>query len=292
MASSRRTLVLIRRGERELGRLPLSRRRLTLVGVVLAGVLAVAAGIGYLVSASNHAENELAQLREENETLRRSSSGFEGRLRDLQARLADSEDRTRRLAIVAGLGNLAPAPEAGVGGELLSSAGAQAALATLERRTERLAGDLERIGDRIDTNLQQLSATPSVWPVAGLLTSSFGWRRDPITSQRAYHSGIDISAPPGRPVQATASGVIAKIEQYGSLGRSIFVSHGFGLTTVYGHLSRVLVVPGQRVERGQTVGLVGNSGRATGYHLHYEVEVGGQAVNPLPYLLTDARSGS
>ena len=81
-------------------------------------------------------------------------------------------------------------------------------------------------------------------------------------------------------------------EQYGGLGRAVFVSHGFGLTTVYGHLSRVLVTPGQRVERGASVGLVGNTGRATGYHLHYEVQVDGDSVNPLPFLLAESRSGS
>lgn len=292
MTSSRRTLVLIRRGEHELGRWPLSRRRLALVGGVLAGVLAVAAGIGFVVASAGRADRELAQLRQENDTLRQTSSGFETRLRELQARMAESEDRTRKLAIVAGLGNLAPSPEGGVGGDLRGTASTQAALAALEGRTGRLETDLERVGERIETNLRQLSATPSIWPVAGLLSSGFGWRRDPITSQRAFHSGIDISAPPGRPVQATASGVVAKIEQYGSLGRAIYVAHGFGRTTVYGHLSRILVSAGQRLERGQTIGLVGNSGRATGYHLHYEVELDGAPVNPLPYLLTETRSGS
>jgi murein DD-endopeptidase MepM/ murein hydrolase activator NlpD len=292
MASSRRTLVLIRRGERELGRVSLSRRRLALVGSALAAVLAVAAGIGWIIASARQADRELAQLRTENETLRRAGAGFENRLHEIQARLADSEDRARKLAIVAGLGNLAPAPEAGVGGDLLGTAAGEAALASLEQRSNRLSGDLERIGERIETNLQQLSATPSIWPVTGILTSGFGWRRDPITGQHAYHAGIDISAPPGRPVQVTASGIVAKLEQYGPLGRAVYVAHGFGRTTVYGHLSRVLVTPGQRLERGQTLGLVGNSGRSTGYHLHYEVEIDGQPVNPLPFLLTEARSGS
>jgi murein DD-endopeptidase MepM/ murein hydrolase activator NlpD len=78
--------------------------------------------------------------------------------------------------------------------------------------------------------------------------------------------------------------------QYGGLGRAVYVSHGYGTTTVYGHLSRVLVRPGQKVERGATVGLVGNTGRSTGYHLHYEVHQEGKPVNPLPYLVSSARS--
>ena len=113
-------------------------------------------------------------------------------------------------------------------------------------------------------------------------------RARPITGQRAYHSGVDISAPPGKPVKASAEGVVTKTEQYGGLGRAVFVAHGFGVTTVYGHLSRITVTPGQRIERGTIVGLVGNTGRATGYHLHYEVQVNGQPTNPLAYILDRA----
>jgi murein DD-endopeptidase MepM/ murein hydrolase activator NlpD len=291
MTTKRRTLVLIRRGEHELGRLPLSRRRLAAVGAVLVGAFALVAGVGTL-AVSGGESSELRQLRAENETLRRTTSDFESRVRELQAHLSESEDRTRKLAIVAGLGNLGPTPEAGIGGELQGAAATEAALAALEHRSDRLDHDLNRVSARIEENLRQLSATPSIWPVTGILTSGFGWRRDPITGQRAFHAGVDISAPPGHPVAVAAAGVVAKIEQYGALGRSVFVSHGFGRTTIYGHLSRVLVTPGQHLDRGQTLGLVGNTGRSTGYHLHYEVEVDGDPVNPLPFLLDEPRSGS
>ena len=83
-----------------------------------------------------------------------------------------------------------------------------------------------------------------------------------------------------------------RTERYGGLGRAVFVSHGFGRTTVYGHLSRILVAPGQSVEQGESVGLVGNTGRSTGYHLHYEVRIDGESVNPLPYLLAAPIAGS
>ena len=156
-----------------------------------------------------------------------------------------------------------------------------------------LSTELDRVEARVAENFKLLSASPSIWPAPGLLASGFGWRRDPITGQRAFHNGVDIDAPPGHPVLATASGVIANVvQQYLGLGRGVFVSHGFGVTTVYGHLSRVLVRPGQHVERGDTIGLVGNTGRATGYHVHYMVEVGGKPVNPLPYLLGSSRQGS
>jgi murein DD-endopeptidase MepM/ murein hydrolase activator NlpD len=292
MSSKRRTLVLIRHGERELGELRVSRKRLALAGSAFAALLALAGLVGSSVLANRRDRGELDRLRAENLTLRQAGAAFESRLRELQERLGESEDRTRQLAIVAGLGNLGPSPESGVGGELHGTAAAAAALAVLEQRTQALDQSLESVASRIEENLSMLSATPSLWPVTGMLSSGFGWRRDPLTGQRAFHSGLDITAAPGRPVASTASGVVVKTLQYGGLGRAVYVAHGFGRTTVYGHLSRILVTPGQRVERGETLGLVGSTGRSTGYHLHYEVQVDGGAVNPLPFLLAEPGANS
>ena len=234
--------------------------------------------------------SELARLQEENETLRLTNQSFENRLDGLQTRLSDSEDRTRKLAIVAGLENLGASSEVGVGGPLSAAAesGPEAELASVEGRSEFLNQTLSQVESRLSDNLRLISSTPSIAPVRGIYTSAFGYRRDPITGQRAYHSGVDISAPPGKPVKASADGVVTKTEQYGNLGRSVFIAHGFGVTTVYGHLSRINVTPGQRVERGSIIGLVGNSGRSTGYHLHYEVQVNGEPTNPLAYILDRA----
>lgn len=233
---------------------------------------------------------ELARLQDENETLRLTNQSFETRLDGLQSRLSDSEDRTRKLAIVAGLENLGASSEAGVGGTSAAApeSGPGAALAQVEGRSEYLSQALGQVEARLSENLRLISSTPSIAPVRGIYTSSYGYRRDPITGQRAYHSGVDISAQPGKPVKATADGVVTKTEQYGGLGRAVFVAHGFGVTTVYGHLSRVNVTPGQRIERGSIVGLVGNTGRSTGYHLHYEVQVNGEPTNPLAYILDRA----
>jgi murein DD-endopeptidase MepM/ murein hydrolase activator NlpD len=291
MSKPRRTLVLIRRGDRELRRVPVSGRA---VGAFFGGLglaLLAATAIGMFSVSRRGADREITRLQSENESLRRTNVDFEARLGELQGRLAETEDRARQLSLVAGLGDLGGLGEPGTGGPLRAAA-ADAALAALEQRTQRVAHELDRAGERIEENLRRLSATPSIWPVAGLLTSDFGWRRDPLTGQRAFHSGIDISAAPGRPIVAAASGVVAKTEQYGGLGRAVYLSHGFGRTTVYGHMSRILVVPGQRIQRGETVGLVGNTGRSTGYHLHYEVQLDGDAVNPLPFLLDEPRIGS
>jgi murein DD-endopeptidase MepM/ murein hydrolase activator NlpD len=128
------------------------------------------------------------------------------------------------------------------------------------------------------------SATPSIWPVAGYLSSAYGPRRDPFTGSSDFHSGLDISAPAGQPIQATADGTVLTASYEGNYGNLIEVDHGFGITTRYGHLSRYAVTKGQRVRRGDVIGYVGSTGRSTSPHLHYEVLVNGRLTNPLRLL--------
>ena len=128
------------------------------------------------------------------------------------------------------------------------------------------------------------NATPSIWPTTGWLTSSFGGRRDPFTGGRDYHAGLDISADRGKPVRATADGIINEAGWSGNYGNMVLVGHRFGLSTRYGHLSHLAVRPGQTVRRGDIIGFVGSTGRSTSPHLHYEVLLNGQAINPLRFL--------
>lgn len=126
---------------------------------------------------------------------------------------------------------------------------------------------------------------PSIWPVAGAMRGGFGFRRNPFGgSGSEFHKGQDISAPMGTPVIATADGVVTNAGWLRGYGQVVYVDHGNGLSTRYGHLSRIDVAVGQIVQRGGQVGLVGSTGRSTGPHLHYEVRVEGQATNPVPYL--------
>ena len=290
MPNRRHTFVLMRGEERELGRWEVSGRRIAASLGAIAAIAGLAALSGWLWLSVRSDRLELTSLRQENQEIRSANESFEERLSKLQERLADSEERTRRLAIVAGVESLDGGSRSGLGGELRASAGLDRSLGSLERRAGEVSSSLDRLESRVAENFLLLSSTPSTWPVGGMLSSGFGWRRDPLTGQRAFHDGVDVSAAPGRPVQVTASGIIAKVLQYGGLGRAVYVAHGYGVTTVYGHLSRVLVKPGQRIDRGATVGLVGNTGRSTGYHLHYEVQLEGKAVNPLPYMLSRGRS--
>jgi murein DD-endopeptidase MepM/ murein hydrolase activator NlpD len=128
------------------------------------------------------------------------------------------------------------------------------------------------------------AATPSIWPVTGWLSSSYGNRRDPFTGDADFHPGLDISATHGDPVQATADGTVSTAGRNGAYGNLVVIDHGFGITTRYGHLSRFAVADGQTVRRGEIIGYVGSTGRSTSSHLHYEVLVNGRLTNPLKLL--------
>jgi murein DD-endopeptidase MepM/ murein hydrolase activator NlpD len=130
----------------------------------------------------------------------------------------------------------------------------------------------------------QVNVRPSLWPVDGRLIGAFGRRSDPFSHEQVWHTGVDISAPVGSPIRATADGVIALAEYSGGYGRLVVVDHGGRVQTYYAHLSRIDVIAGQEVRRGELVGALGASGRVTAPHLHYEVRLGGNAVNPYDFL--------
>jgi len=128
------------------------------------------------------------------------------------------------------------------------------------------------------------STTPSLWPVRGAITAGFGERMDPFTGEDAFHEGIDIAAAAGTPVVAAADGILFQAGPDRGYGNELLIDHGFGLATKYGHLSRLYVTIGEKVKRGQVIGTVGMTGRATGPHLHYEVICHDARVNPMKYL--------
>jgi murein DD-endopeptidase MepM/ murein hydrolase activator NlpD len=128
------------------------------------------------------------------------------------------------------------------------------------------------------------NSAPNLWPVEGQITGSFGERTDPFNGEGAFHTGVDIGAALGQPVIAPADGVVTFADFMGGYGRAVMVDHGHGISTRYGHLSSYIVVPGQHLRRGDTIGYVGLSGRSTGPHLHYEVRINDTPVNPYKYL--------
>jgi murein DD-endopeptidase MepM/ murein hydrolase activator NlpD len=133
------------------------------------------------------------------------------------------------------------------------------------------------------------SNIPSIWPITGPLRTGYGMRNDPFGgSSVEFHKGQDISAPTGTPINATADGVVVIARWVKGYGYGIYIDHGNGISTRYGHLSRIDVAEGQTVKRGEHLGLVGSTGRSTGPHLHYEVRINGEAINPLRFLPSTA----
>lgn len=134
-------------------------------------------------------------------------------------------------------------------------------------------------------NARQTAAVPSRKPVDDIrLTSNFGVRNDPFNGSHRMHQGIDIPGAIGTPIYATADGIVSRAEWAGGYGNLVEINHGNGLQTRYGHMSKLIALPNQRVVRGQLIGLMGSTGRSTGSHLHYEVRIAGSAVSPIPYL--------
>jgi murein DD-endopeptidase MepM/ murein hydrolase activator NlpD len=131
----------------------------------------------------------------------------------------------------------------------------------------------------------KLSSTPSIWPSKGWVSSPFGWRRDPFTGRRRFHEGLDITNRCGTPVVAPADGIVVFAGRHGGYGNVIYISHGFGISTRYGHLHKITVKVGQHVQRGDIIGEIGSTGRSTGPHLHYEVRVNNKPVNPINFIL-------
>lgn len=130
---------------------------------------------------------------------------------------------------------------------------------------------------------------PNLWPVDGILRSTFGGRSDPLSGKHRFHTGVDLEVPPGTPVRATADGVVTGAQWSGAYGKLVKLDHGNGIETYYAHLSHFLVRPGQAVRRGQVIALSGRTGRVTGPHVHYEVRLRGTPVNPLDFVAKSRR---
>ncbi len=231
--------------------------------------------------------SRLEQVRTENTDLRAVNQGFETSIRDLEKQVADYQQRIHKLAIVAGLSELSPSAEAGIGGTdpFDSDVDTGIQMVALEGTLAEMSAGMQLLEHKFDERHLLISAKPAVTPVRGLFTSGFGYRSDPFTGRRAFHRGIDIVAPAGKEVYATGDGIVTRAGRAQGLGNAVFISHGFGYSTRYGHMSRIISRVGQKVKRGDVIGLVGSSGRATGTHVHYEVHVDGRAANPLGFIL-------
>lgn len=155
----------------------------------------------------------------------------------------------------------------------------------IRKKTKNIHDDLKFVENAVEKQKARLEATPYTWPTKGYLTSAFGWRIHPLTGSRQYHQGLDIATQYGNKVTATGSGVVLEAGHWDYLGNLVIIDHGFGFTTRYGHLASFIVKAGDRVKRYQVIGYVGNSGRSSAPHLHYEVRYFDKPLNPMNFII-------
>jgi murein DD-endopeptidase MepM/ murein hydrolase activator NlpD len=237
----------------------------------------------------------LRRLRNENAALVARTREYEQRQGLVQARLRQLEGLVTKLGVMAGLEKTLPdSAVGGVGGVLnVDTVSPSLDPRSLDQASKTIS-DLESRSKQLEAFFADqrvlLASTPSIWPVRGYLSASFGNRIDPFTNQRDFHSGIDISTPSGTKIVAPADGVVVSCGTKSGYGNTVVIDHGFGIVTRYGHLEAFNAKPGQRVHRGDVIGFVGSTGRSTAPHLHYEVWVRDQAQNPIQFILDEYRS--
>ncbi len=277
-------------------------------------VRAVAGGLGILafvlvallslLALNGAAHLRVRHLDQENRLLAQELGRFQERISDLEAALGHLGEQDNRIRLLAGLDTTSTEiMEVGIGGPGLStpeahplwsldSTASKSAFAVdydlnaLERRARLLRESLVEASGSLLAHQDLLESTPSIFPAAGVLSSRFSTARDhPIHHRALPHEGIDISAPFGTPILAAAKGTVTYAGWIAGLGNTVEIDHGYGFVTRYGHASKLLVRRGDQVRRGNPIAQVGSTGISTSPHLHYEVRLGGKAVNPMNYVI-------
>jgi murein DD-endopeptidase MepM/ murein hydrolase activator NlpD len=229
-------------------------------------------------------------------------SDYENSITKLREAVQNFESYAKKLNVMAGLRSSEVMAELGIGGGETPSGENSAALDTpqvgqsitlqdakdLAEKAQDVGKSLDVLANYFETQTARLASTPTIWPTMGWVSSGFAYRDDPFTGKKTFHYGIDIATNFGNPVVATADGIVLSMGNDKIGGRNIVISHGNGITTHYLHLSKFMNLKvGQKVKRGDVIGLVGKSGKALGPHLHYEVRVNNRPMNPYNYILEE-----
>ena len=307
MAERRWTVMLVPHGEGASRSVSISWAAFKLVfGVaVIAVAFVLATSIGVITRTVNLARAE--RLERENQALAEELQRLGEQVGSLSDTLAVISRRDEQVRLVAGLGPLDPGVRrAGIGGpegswaerdRLLSEGGqvgrealrARMSLDALLRRANLLSVSFREAADSLNSHVQRLTATPSIMPTEGFLTSNFtSVRYHPIMHENRPHDGIDVTAPYRTPIVAPAAGRVTRVGWENGYGLTVEIQHGYGVTTRYAHMSGTAVAVGQPVRRGDRLGFVGSTGLSTGPHLHYEVIVDGRPADPLRYVMPAA----
>ena len=248
-------------------------------------------------------------LRAETTEQKTTIAGYEKSITELQTKISNLESYTKKLNIMAGLKSpdVLTAP-AGVGGgdpgqgdeteppadppvQVPAPAGPQVlgpgTIQNLSRKAQSIESNLTSLLSYFESDNLRLASTPSIMPTAGWISSVYGHRNDPFTGAWTMHWGLDISTNMGNPIMATADGIVIKVETDKYLGKNVTISHGNGYTTIYGHMSNFAVKAGQKVKRRDIIGYIGQTGKAAGPHVHYEVFKDGKRIDPRNFLLEE-----
>jgi len=266
------------------------------VGIMVALLLVGGMSLPHWFLSNRQQASDLDALRSHNVALAGNLRDVDVEMARLRGQIDHFEHQARKFALMAGLESLSDELEASGGPGEDDNAGAsldealRAELSALTSREERLSRNFQVLTDAYEEREAYLTSMPTISPVKGAyFGSNFGYRRDPFTGKRVFHRGQDIVANTGTPVRAPAAGRVTRAGRTGGLGIAIYLAHGHNIVSRFGHLSKLKVRSGQKVERGDIIGYVGATGRAMGPHLHYEILVSGKRVNPRDYVLDDSR---
>jgi murein DD-endopeptidase MepM/ murein hydrolase activator NlpD len=303
MRRRRWTVVFVPHGSEPSRIMEVSYRMLKMIAAGIALALAVALLVGYMTVSRTADLSRTARMTQENARLVHEISEMHSRLATLADTIARISRRDARIRVLANLDPIDPqVREAGIGGPTLAprpmmpgdgptvrrAQEIRVDLNALIRRANLLSSSFEEAADSLASNSKRLAATPSIMPTQGWLTSAFSSMREhPILHLARPHEGIDVTAPMGSPIEAPAAGVVIDAGWERGYGNTVTIDHGYGIVTKFAHASKLLVRKGQHVKRGERIALVGNTGLATGPHLHYEVHVNGRPVDPLKYVLPE-----
>ena len=289
-----------------------SKASIRLVGVF---ILACLISVGYVVydyfqlkqtmvhlqTRASHLTNELTEIQSQRQQIQE----FASEINSLKGHLVSLNNFEKKIRIIANIEKTDDSNNIfGVGGSIPEDLDARLPLMEkhnslmrdmheqideLNRASIHQKGEFESLLKSLEDQQNLLASTPAIRPISrgekSWVTSSFGFRRSPFTGQREFHRGFDISTRKETPILATAEGVVTFVGKKGLLGNTVIIDHGHGMVTRYGHCSKFLKKRGEKVKRWEPIALVGNTGRSTGPHVHYEVRLNGIPVNPYKYIL-------
>ena len=272
----------------------------TVLGLVLAAFL-----IDYV--RMNVIRGRYKALKAETAEQRTTIAKYEKSISELQSTISHFETYTKKLNVMAGLkspdvlttpagigggepdkpepeAELDPSPAPAASGPQIITPGT---VQNLSQKALSIESNLNSLLSFFESDSLRLASTPSIMPAVGWMSSVFGNRNDPFTGAWTMHYGIDVSTNIGNPIMATADGIVIKVQTDKYLGKNVTISHGNGFTTIYGHMSNFAVKAGQKVKRRDIIGYIGQTGKAAGPHVHYEVMRDGRRVDPRNYLLEE-----